>query len=190
MPVISPLPFRSNVPAKTESLFSRPRKGKRPSCAGAHRPLPHFQFAAAFDQRRVTDFDAGDIRDRVVAPRRSREGDAEIARTHHVIGGGRASSRLRLRLCKSIARANAATQRCDEKSSPQLVQQISVFMGVESVEAVLVLAFEGESQGPQATRAVYHRYPAALAGTLSRGPRIRVPWWRSVRGSRFRGRAW
>ena len=79
VPVISPLPFSANQPAKEKRwMESRPARQDRGD-PGAHRPLADHQLAAAGDERRVADEDAGDVGDGIQRAGRAVEGHAEVA---------------------------------------------------------------------------------------------------------------
>ena len=77
VPVISPLPFRVNQPAKTESLKSV-AAGKNGGHTGAHRTDTDLQRAAAGNQRGMADFDAFYVGDGIEGPWRAVKGNAQV----------------------------------------------------------------------------------------------------------------
>ena len=88
VPVISPLPLSVNQAPKTESLRVFPAR-KNGGDAGADWAFSDFEFAAAGDERGVSDFDAFDVGDGVVRAGRAVEGNAQIAGSGLGLGEGR-----------------------------------------------------------------------------------------------------
>ena len=86
VPVISPLPFSENQPAKTGLLMDSLPRGRTAVTPVRTGPCADLQFSFTGDERGVADGDAGDVGDGVERAGRAVKGNAEIAGAR--LGGG------------------------------------------------------------------------------------------------------